>query len=244
MTTTTTTPDTVTFVLTHAAYSALGLDEDGMLENRSLERALSFKVLSRGVRYTLPLDAARDLYRALDSSHMIEPESIALVGLGEYNAACALHRTVGRLVGEAEARVEAREVQARLEAASEAIDAIEEAETESVSRLLTQANLCADRVDGREERPDGWTEESDLARWIFSLLRVAWSRYPDDAQARAEEALELGTYYRPDRWGDGEFSARGLMQEVAEDYDAVPRLVSIAALIRERGIMEDIHTPC
>lgn len=115
-------------------------------------------------------------------------------------------------------------------------------DSETVRRVAALTEACIARVDSLADRPSDWTEESALAHWFAYLLRIAWARFPSDAQARAEEAFELGTYYRPDAWDDGDFIARDLLQQIAEEYDAVPRLVTISTLIREHGVLEDIHT--
>lgn len=116
-------------------------------------------------------------------------------------------------------------------------------DSERTERLISLIDTCCDRVAGTAERPSGWTEESALAHWLGYLLAVAWARYPDDAQARAEEAADLGTYYRPDGWDDGEFTVRDYLYEIAEDWDSVPRLVSLQADIRDRGLMAEIKHP-
>lgn len=117
-------------------------------------------------------------------------------------------------------------------------------DSETTKRLASLTESCIACVDGDADRPAGWTEESALAHWFAYLLRIAWARYPDDATARAEEAFDLGTYYRPDAWDDGDFVLRDLLHEIAEDYDAVPRLASLTALIRERRFLDEIRTTC
>jgi len=112
-------------------------------------------------------------------------------------------------------------------------------DSDSTKRIAALTEACIARVDGMADRPSDWTEESALAHWATYLFRIAWARFPDDAQARAEEAFELGTYYRPDAWGDGQFGVRDWMYEIAEDWDNAPRLVSIEAMIRERDLLDE-----
>jgi len=107
MTTTTTT--TVDVLVTPAAYDALGLDNPGIMEADILDGpgVLSFRVLRRGTRYTLTLEAAQELRHALRLSHVIEPEVINALGLGAYRAATALLAQVERVTAAAEAAEDA-----------------------------------------------------------------------------------------------------------------------------------------
>lgn len=113
-------------------------------------------------------------------------------------------------------------------------------DSDPTKRIAALIEACCGRVDGDTERPGGWTEESALAHWCAYIFRLAWARYPGDAQARAEEAFELGTYYRPDAWGDGQFGVRDWLYEIAEDWDTYPRLVTIESMIRDRDLLSEI----
>jgi hypothetical protein len=83
----------------------------------------------------------------------------------------------------------------------------------------------------------------DLSFFCRSVLRMVFASYPDDPQARGEDAYEVATSYRPESWPDGDFVLRDWLQDAASDLHEVPSIDRIRAAMESTDIVSHLSAP-
>ena len=92
-------------------------------------------------------------------------------------------------------------------------------------KMIDVQNAISNSVhfaDGMGPRPTTWCEVAELGDFIAHVLHLAALRFPDDDEARAEDAFDLATYWRPDCWPDSFFGMRDAVYRLALDTPARP----------------------
>ena len=95
-------------------------------------------------------------------------------------------------------------------------------ETDKMIDVQNAIRASVHYAEGMGPRPATWTEVAELGDFIANVLYLAALRFPHDDEARAEDAFDLATYWRPDCWPDSFFGMRDAIYGLALDTPARP----------------------